>query len=158
MNNKTLRRSATNQVIAGVCGGIGEYFEVDPTIIRILFIILGFATGSGILIYIILWLVIPGPTSAANTPSEATVKEGFREMETKFHEVKEKIEQEITEEERQTVTSSTQGPHWLGIALILIGGWFFLRNFGFFRFVDFGRLWPIAIILIGVYFLMNKKK
>lgn len=158
MNNKTLRRSATNQVIAGVCGGIGEYFEVDPTIIRILFIILGFATGSGIIIYIILWLVIPGPTSIAQNPSEATMKEGLKEMESKFNEVKHKIEEEIGDDHQQPTNHHTQGTNWLGVGLILIGGWFFLQNFGFFRMVDFGRLWPVIIILAGVYFLVNKKK
>lgn len=46
-------------MIAGVCGGIGEYFEVDPTIIRLLWILFIFAGGAGILAYIVAWIVIP---------------------------------------------------------------------------------------------------
>ena len=57
--NKRLYRSRDNSMIAGVCGGIGEYFDIDPTFIRLLWILFIFAGGSGILVYIIAWIVIP---------------------------------------------------------------------------------------------------
>lgn len=57
---RTLRRSRTNRVIAGVCGGLGDYFGVDPTIVRIIFILLLLPGGvPGPLVYFILWLVMP---------------------------------------------------------------------------------------------------
>jgi len=56
---KRLYRSKKNRVIAGVCGGIGEYFNIDPTLIRLIWILLVFAGGSGILAYIIAWIIIP---------------------------------------------------------------------------------------------------
>ncbi|MBN2015560.1 PspC domain-containing protein [Candidatus Dojkabacteria bacterium] len=56
---KMLYRSESNRIIAGICGGIGEYFELDPTIIRVLWIILSLAGGPGIFAYLILWLVVP---------------------------------------------------------------------------------------------------
>jgi len=46
-------------MIAGVCGGIGEYFEVDPTLIRLLWILFIFAGGAGVLAYIVAWIVVP---------------------------------------------------------------------------------------------------
>jgi len=54
--DKRLYRSQTNKVIAGVCGGLGEYFGVDPTILRIIFVVLIFFKGAGLLIYLIAWL------------------------------------------------------------------------------------------------------
>lgn len=45
--------------IAGVCGGFGEYFDIDPLVIRIIWIIAILFMGTGILLYIIFWLVIP---------------------------------------------------------------------------------------------------
>lgn len=57
--NKKLYRSKTNRMIGGVCGGLGEYFDVDPTIIRLLWVVIFFMGGSGILIYIIFWIVLP---------------------------------------------------------------------------------------------------
>ncbi len=60
MPARHLRRSRANRRIAGVCGGLAAYFEVSPTLIRILFVLLGLPGGApGILIYLILWLVMP---------------------------------------------------------------------------------------------------
>ncbi len=58
---KRLYLSNTEKKIAGVCGGLGEYFDVDPTIVRLLFIILCFATGifPFILGYILCWIIAP---------------------------------------------------------------------------------------------------
>ncbi len=58
MKGKRLYKSKTNRTICGVCGGIGEYFDIDPTIVRILWIVFTFAGGSGILAYIICALVM----------------------------------------------------------------------------------------------------
>ena len=55
---KRLLRSK-NRMIAGVCGGIAEYFNIDPTIVRILWVLFTFAGGAGILAYIIAWIIIP---------------------------------------------------------------------------------------------------
>lgn len=56
---KKLHRSEKDRVITGICGGIGEYLNIDPTIIRILFVILSLNGGSGLLLYIILLIIIP---------------------------------------------------------------------------------------------------
>lgn len=59
---KRLHRSLTDRKLAGVCGGIAEYLGWDPTLVRVLWIVLTFLGGSGILAYLILWLVMPdGP-------------------------------------------------------------------------------------------------
>ncbi len=56
MDNR-LYRSRTDSMLGGVCGGMGVYFRIDPTIIRILFILLTLAGGMGPLLYLILWVV-----------------------------------------------------------------------------------------------------
>jgi len=56
---KKLYRSTNYRQIAGVCGGLGEYFNIDPIIFRMLFVALLFGGGSGILIYIIMWIFVP---------------------------------------------------------------------------------------------------
>ena len=56
---KRLCRSRRNRTLAGVCGGIAEYLGWDPTLVRVAWIILTLLGGSGILIYLILWLVMP---------------------------------------------------------------------------------------------------
>jgi phage shock protein PspC (stress-responsive transcriptional regulator) len=60
-----LHRSIADRKIAGVCGGLGEYFELDPVFFRIGFVILAFACGAGILLYAALWLLLPCPPIAS---------------------------------------------------------------------------------------------
>lgn len=54
-----LRRSVDDKVVAGVCGGLGRYFDVDPLFFRLAFVVLAIGGGSGVLLYLIGWLVIP---------------------------------------------------------------------------------------------------
>jgi phage shock protein C len=57
---KRLYRSLDDKKVAGVCGGLGEYFGIDPVFLRIFFVLITlFPPGSGILIYLIMWLVVP---------------------------------------------------------------------------------------------------
>ncbi|MGI5897542.1 MAG: PspC domain-containing protein [Candidatus Dojkabacteria bacterium] len=81
---KRLYRSEENQMIAGVCGGIAEYFEIDPTIVRVLYVFLSMSTGGfGIFMYLILWAIIPSKSSIAKD-SDDIVKENSAEMKEKF--------------------------------------------------------------------------
>ncbi|MBK6767202.1 MAG: PspC domain-containing protein [bacterium] len=54
-----MRRSSQEKKIAGVCGGFGEYFSVDPTLVRVLWILAVLLGGTGLLLYLILWIVMP---------------------------------------------------------------------------------------------------
>ncbi|KTC81360.1 PspC domain-containing protein [Legionella brunensis] len=56
---KRLYRSRRERMIAGVCGGLAEYFGMDPTIMRLIFVVLLLLGGSTILVYLIMWLVVP---------------------------------------------------------------------------------------------------
>lgn len=56
---KELRRSRSNRVIAGVCGGIGQYLGVDPVAIRLAVVLLMILAGMPLLVYLIMWLIIP---------------------------------------------------------------------------------------------------
>jgi phage shock protein C len=62
---KKLHRSRTEKMIAGVCGGLAEYFNVDPTLVRVLWILMVLLAGTGVLLYIILWIVMPLDVPAA---------------------------------------------------------------------------------------------
>lgn len=60
MEEKRLRKSSESRMICGVCSGIGEYFKIDPTVIRLIWVILSFCgVGTGILVYIIAAVIIP---------------------------------------------------------------------------------------------------
>jgi len=56
---RKLYRSRTNRQVAGVCGGLAEHFNLDATLIRVLFVVLAVLGGSGILIYVAMWIIVP---------------------------------------------------------------------------------------------------
>jgi phage shock protein C len=56
---RRLYRSRTNRQIAGVCGGLAEHFHLDATLIRVLFVVLAVLGGSGIVIYVAMWIIVP---------------------------------------------------------------------------------------------------
>lgn len=56
---RRLTRSRTQRMIGGVCGGLAEYFNVDPTLVRLLFVAMAILGGHGVLVYLILWIVMP---------------------------------------------------------------------------------------------------
>ena len=57
--DKRLYRSRESRMIAGVCGGLGEYFDMDPTIVRLIVVAAALAAGGGILAYILAWIIVP---------------------------------------------------------------------------------------------------
>ena len=59
---KRIYRSSKEKVIAGVCGGMGEYFDKDPVLFRILFVLVTLIFGFGILAYLVFWIAIPKDT------------------------------------------------------------------------------------------------
>jgi phage shock protein C len=56
---RKLYRSKTNRQLAGVCGGLAEYFNLDATLIRVLFVVLAVLGGSGVVLYLALWIIVP---------------------------------------------------------------------------------------------------
>lgn len=77
MVTRRLQKSSTNRMILGVCGGLSEYFRVDPVIVRLIFILLAFANGVGAFIYLLLALIMPRAETAAGEPL-AVLKENIR--------------------------------------------------------------------------------
>ena len=80
---KKLYRSETDIMIGGVCGGLAEYFGIDATIVRLLFILILLSGGSGVLIYIVLWIVLP-TQSTVDLPSDEVVSQNSKEIKKKI--------------------------------------------------------------------------
>lgn len=153
---KKLYRSTTDKMIGGVAGGLAEYFDIDATLTRVLFIVVVFLGGGGIIAYIILWIVVPQkPYELPNTPSSQPSSEdvsgsGFSSDENKS---------DFFSVNNGSITGSatrTSIKHlWLAIVLIVIGGLLLLDNM-FPRF-DFDHYWPVILIAIGVGLLLKSR-
>jgi phage shock protein C len=64
---RKLHRSQTQRMIGGVCGGLAEYFNVDATLMRVLFLLLAVFGGSGLVIYVVMWIIVPDASKAPPT-------------------------------------------------------------------------------------------
>jgi phage shock protein PspC (stress-responsive transcriptional regulator) len=67
-----LHLSSTDRKLAGVCGGLGEYFTLDPILFRVGFVLLAFACGAGILLYVVLWMLLPHAAAPASPSASVT--------------------------------------------------------------------------------------
>jgi len=66
MTAKRLYKTGNNKMIGGVCNGLAEYFDVDPTIIRLIWVIFIFCGGGGLLAYLIAWIILPDKNTIEN--------------------------------------------------------------------------------------------
>jgi phage shock protein C len=150
-NTKKLYRSKTDRVIFGVCGGLGEYFEVDSLILRILFILLTFTGGSGIIIYIILAIIIPDGEGQKIKGKE--IKEVISEAQEKT--------QNLAEEIKNNGNWIKNTKNIIGLIIVFIGLNIFFEqvfNINPFLFINWGIVWALIIILIGVKIIFGNKK
>ncbi len=93
--NKRLYRDPERSVIGGVCGGLSAYFSVDPVIFRLLFVIFFFAGGASILVYIILWIVLPKAESAAQKLEMRGEKVNVSNLEKKIREEYDNVKENV---------------------------------------------------------------
>lgn len=147
---KKLYRSKSNLVLAGICGGLGEYFSIDPVLVRALFVLITLAGGSGIVLYLIFWIIIP---SEENTDAdfEKNIKHNVEDIKSKAR----TVAQEFKISQKTPKKRDDSRFLW-AIFIIFLGVVFLLNNFGFDRYFDFGRIWPVFIILFGIIVLLKR--
>lgn len=152
---KRLYKSRTDRVIAGVCGGVGEYFELDPVLIRIVWVLLAILGGSGILAYIVGMIIIPEPPLNKNEADEGS-QESSATAETAASST-------FAAETAQSKRSTSQTV-W-GVVLVVIGFIVLLDQFQVFRFfsphfwrVSWSIIFPIFLIIIGAIVLYRRNE
>jgi len=152
---KRLYRSRKNRVLWGVCGGLGEYFGLDPVIFRIIAVLLIFANGTGIIAYIIMAIIIPLEGSRASTPKE-TVRENVDEIKDSTARLGQEIRGTFAGEENSPATGTTTpgktGIYIVGIILIIVGILALLSAMGWFAWFRWG--WPLILVIIGLLILV----
>lgn len=125
---RRLQRSRDDRVIAGVCGGLAEYFGIDPVLVRIATLVLVFAGGAGLLLYVIGWIAIPvEPEAGAGERPSAEPRE------------------------------RTTGSFTIGIVFVLLGA-FFLVDEVWSDFLSWEYVWPIALIALGVAVIVRERR
>ena len=164
---KRLYRNRYDTVIAGVAGGLAKYFNIDPIIARIVFVVLAFTGGGGLIIYIILWIALPVDPDLSyrsynfknsyQNPEPAATDQPFEagtggETKTETDPGSENFGQKYSP---YAVPEKKQGDGNLiaGVVLIVIGGLFLATRF--ISHISFRDLWPVLLIVGGILILKS---
>lgn len=128
---RQLMRARDDRVIAGVCGGLGRYLGVDPVLVRIAALLLVFAGGAGIVLYVVGWVAMPEEPDVLEpaTPGRTAVEAPER----------------------------TSGALVLGLVFVALGV-FFLIDAVWADFLSWRYVWPIALIAVGAAILLRPRR
>jgi phage shock protein C len=166
MVSQRLYRSRGERMIAGVCGGIAQYFAIDPTLVR-LFAVLSaiFSGGAVVLVYFVLWVIVPEEPLGASTMARAG--EGTSEASSTTGAASEASStfgssagwSEMggfgftpTDEQRQ------RRSRWIGFALLGLGMIILASHLHLFSWVQWNLIWPVILILGGFFLLMRQQR
>lgn len=146
---QNLYKSRNNRVIAGVCGGVAEYFNVDATLVRLAWALTFFLGGGGLILYILAVIIMPeGPgeqSQPSPAPSPAESDGEGPAVPPPFTAPQAEENKRGGEEKRRQL---------LGLILIAVGGYFLLERF--FPAIDFDNWWPLLLIILGVFIIAKK--
>lgn len=143
---KRLVRLRTNRMIAGVCAGLGEYFGIDATIIRVIFLAMVFGGGFGVGLYIILWLVVP-EAGAEQQPIEERMKTAGQEMASSA--------QSVTKTFR-SANGQSSSRVLAGVVLIAVGAMALTNVWLPWHIFRWETIWPMIIVLVGIIIMFRR--
>ncbi len=125
---------------SGVSGGIAEYLDIDSTFVRIAWVVVGVLTaGFAVIAYVALAIIVPERPEEAATESSETAAEPAHSG---------KATADRGRRRQRSVI--------FGAVLVAVGGLFLAQNFGLFDWFDFGRLWPVVLILLGLLLIVRR--
>ncbi len=147
MTNKKLYRNEDEAIFAGVCTGLADYFDIDVTLMRVIFVLLFIGGGSGLLIYIILWIVTPLKKGGeAIISSKDDIKDFAEEVGKKTKNMAKEIKKEVK-------TSNRKGS-LLGIILMAVGILILVEKIIPVE-IRWDYVWPGILIFVGGYLVFR---
>lgn len=168
--NKTLYRDEYHKKIGGVCAGLAEYFDMDVTIVRLLFVLTVIIMGVGVVPYIVLWIVLPKrpypynnfgnptvdytvppqqPGSTFTTPPPADAYSSNPYGGNPF------AGSPFTNDPVPPVRQKSNAGIIVGAVLIILGAAILIDNYDLIPDFDFERLWPAILVIIGAALLIS---
>ncbi len=151
---RRLYRSRKNSMIAGVCGGLGVYLNIDPTLVRLFFILLGVVgNGIGLFIYILLWIILPSEDEEQEVSFEDTVRSSSTEIADRAKIMGNELREMVQKPHPQTGLI-------IGAALMIAGLFYLLQNLHlpWLTWLDFDVMWPLLLIVGGIALLVRNQR
>lgn len=131
-------------MLFGVAGGMARYFNVDPAIVRLVWVLLFLAVGAGILLYIVAAIVIPEEPAGYASPPGATAGGATAGQ---------PLADGPIDHARAGGPHSGGGAILLGVVLVIVGGWFLLQRF--LPQIDSALVWPAILVVIGLVLVVG---
>lgn len=142
---KKLQRDESRKMLAGVAAGLGEYFDIDVTWVRVIFILMAIFGLAGVLIYIILWIVVPAKPYIFDRPKYEADYRVYDET---------KSGPSSGQPFVRPARKEGNGRFIAGIILVAVGAYFLMNEFYIIPYwFSLARLWPVILIVIGLVFL-----
>jgi phage shock protein C len=156
---KKLYRDEHHKVISGVCAGLADYFGIDVSIVRLVFVLTLVLKGGGGLLYIILWIVLPKKPFSYIPPVDYTVPPtpGSPYQQYNAANPYQPTPTFVPQPQKHPTTAALIG----GLVLILLGGGFLLDEFDIIPDWRFDQWWPAILVVIGIALIFkggNKPK
>ena len=150
--NRRLYKSRTDSLLGGVAGGVAEYLDADPSIVRVIWAILAIVTGGiFVVVYIVMWIVVPdapasaAPVSAAPAAAAPTDSGDAGADSAGPAAAGPSVTSEPASPRRR---SSGGGSLVFGLILVGLGAWFLIREYV--PQIDTDLLWPIGLVVLGI--------
>ena len=175
--SKKLYRNEYNRVRGGVCAGLAEYFEIDVTIVRLLFVLSIFAGGAGIIIYIILWIVLPRKGYLYNQFNNITVdytvppqQPGSQQFTPEGNPIggnqwgnnpfanKPFTNASFENTPFMQPRQKSNAGMIIGLVLIMVGIFVLIDNFDLIPDFDFEKIWPVILVIVGGALILTGQK
>lgn len=145
--SRRLYKSSTERVISGVAGGVAEYLDADPSIVRVIWALLAIITGGVFLvIYIVMWIVVPLPPEGSAMPASGDPSAHGAEPPASGSST-------WNPQPVRRPRHSSGGGSWLfGLLLVGLGLYFLAREY--LTWFDVDRLWPLVLVALGVLLIL----
>ena len=155
---RRLTKSSNERLIFGVAGGLAEYFDVDPVLVRVVFALLVLSTGVGLVAYVVLAIVMPSQASVAARPRDV-VRENVEQMSGDVSRAGQRLEAVFRGEGDEGQSGvADRGRYLAGVVLIVVGGLLLAANFGWLGWFSWLKLWPLLVVAAGVIVVLGRAR
>jgi phage shock protein PspC (stress-responsive transcriptional regulator) len=148
MTHVKLQKSDHDRLMAGVCGGLAEYYNLDSVVVRLAFVVLGLAGGLGLAVYLVLAMFLPRALSGGFDTARM-----WRPDIDDGHDPRPPVIRTDASLERYQVATThhdmASRRNTIALLLVLVGAAGLLANFGAFGWLDWSRFWPLVFVGIG---------
>ncbi len=149
---RKLYRSTTDRIFAGVCGGLGEYFNIDPLLFRGLFLLMFIGAGSGFFLYLLLMVIIPKAPAGIAPGAAADGRERLSDL---VYEMRDGV-QRVAGQARQWEREGGDHRIFIGGIIIVLGVLLLLNQVFPQHWFRWDLFWPVAIMIIGLLVIARR--